>query len=132
MRARERRGDALLAVGRPDAAVTDLQHLVAEHPLRERLWARLVTALYAADRQAEALDALRRCADLLREELGIDPGPELRDLERAVLNQDPTTARPHPAPPHAGDARAVPACRSPRDSSDGGPSSPICRRSPGR
>ena len=98
VRARERRCDALLAVGRPDAAVTDLQHLVAEHPLRERLWARLVTALYAADRQAEALDALRRCAELLREELGIDPGPELRDLEQAVLRQDPKLLEPHPAP----------------------------------
>ena len=89
VRARERRCDALLGIGRADAAVTDLQHLVAEHPLRERLWARLVTALYAADRQAEALEALRRCGELLREELGIDPGPELRDLERAVLRQDP-------------------------------------------
>ncbi|NEK58947.1 AAA family ATPase [Geodermatophilus sabuli] len=89
VRARERRCDALLAMGRADAAVTDLQHLVAEHPLRERLWARLVTALYAADRQADALDALRRCTELLRDELGIDPGPELRGLERAVLRQDP-------------------------------------------
>ena len=60
VRARERRCDALLALGRPEAAVPDLQHLVAEHPLRERLWARLVTALYAADRQADALDACRR------------------------------------------------------------------------
>jgi DNA-binding SARP family transcriptional activator len=98
VRARERRGDALLAVGRADAAVTDLQRLVAEHPLRERLWARLVTALYAADRQAEALDALRRCADLLRDELGIDPGPELRDLERAVLRQDPKLLERVPRP----------------------------------
>ncbi|TFV87175.1 AfsR/SARP family transcriptional regulator [Blastococcus sp. CT_GayMR16] len=98
VRARERRCDALLAVGRADAAVTDLQHLVAEHPLRERLWARLVTALYAADRQAEALDALRRCAELLRDELGIDPGPELRDLERAVLRQDPTLLDRIPRP----------------------------------
>ena len=89
VRARERRCDALLAGGRPDAAVTDLQRLVAENPLRERLWARLVTALYAADRQAESLDALRRCAELLRDELGIDPGPELRDLEQSVLRQDP-------------------------------------------
>jgi DNA-binding SARP family transcriptional activator len=98
VRARERRCDALLAVGRADAAVTDLQHLVAEHPLRERLWARLVTALYAADRQAEALDALRRCAELLRDELGIDPGPELRDLERAVLRQDPKLLERLPRP----------------------------------
>ena len=89
VRARERRCDALLAVGRPDAAVTDLQHLVAENPLRERLWARLVTALYGADRQADALEAVRRCTELLRDELGIDPGPELRDLQQAVLRQDP-------------------------------------------
>ncbi|TQN38152.1 transcriptional regulator [Blastococcus colisei] len=98
VRARERRCDALLAAGRAEAAVTDLQHLVAEHPLRERLWARLVTALYAADRQAEALDALRRCAELLRDELGIDPGPELRDLERAVLRQDPALLERVPRP----------------------------------
>lgn len=111
VRARERRCDALLALGRPDAAVTDLQHLVAENPLRERLWARLVTALYAADRQAEALDALRRCADLLRDELGIDPGPELRDLERAVLRQDPklTERLPRPVLPVALPPVPVPA-----------------------
>jgi DNA-binding SARP family transcriptional activator len=98
IRARERRCDALLAVGRADAAVTDLQHLVAGHPLRERLWARLITALYAADRQAEALDACRRCSELLRDELGIDPGPELRDLEQAVLRQDPTLLQRVPRP----------------------------------
>ncbi|MGY1702099.1 BTAD domain-containing putative transcriptional regulator [Geodermatophilus sp. SYSU D00766] len=98
VRARERRCDALLAAGRADAAVSDLQRLVAEHPLRERLWARLVTALYSADRQADALDALRRCTELLREELGIDPGPELRELERRVLRQDPALARRPPRP----------------------------------
>jgi DNA-binding SARP family transcriptional activator len=98
VRARERRCDALIAVGRPEGAVADLEHLVGEHPLRERLWARLVTALYAADRQADALDAYRRCAELLRGELGIDPGPELRDLERAVLRQDPTLLDRLPRP----------------------------------
>ena len=115
VRARERRCDALLALGRPEAAVEDLQRLVAEHPLRERLWARLVTALYLADRQADALEACRRCTELLREELGIDPGPEIRDLERAVLDQDPRlqqrlprpslpapVAAPGPAPPSSG------------------------------
>jgi DNA-binding SARP family transcriptional activator len=115
VRARERRCDALLAVGRADAAVSDLQRLVAEHPLRERLWARLVTALYAADRQADALDACRRCADLLRDELGIDPGPELRDLEQAVLRQDPKLLErlprpslPPPAPVSGHPARIAP------------------------
>jgi DNA-binding SARP family transcriptional activator len=115
VRARERRCDALLALGRPEAAVADLQRLVAEHPLRERLWARLVTALYLADRQADALDACRRCTELLREELGIDPGPEIRDLERAVLDQDPRLQQrlPRPAlpppPPTAPVAPARPA-----------------------
>ncbi|MGY1605342.1 BTAD domain-containing putative transcriptional regulator [Geodermatophilus sp. SYSU D00815] len=98
VRARERRCDALLALGRADAAVSDLQDLVAENPLRERLWARLVTALYAADRQAEALEAVRRCTELLRDELGIDPGPELRDLEQAVLRQDPKLLERLPRP----------------------------------
>jgi DNA-binding SARP family transcriptional activator len=58
----------------------------------------LVTALYSADRQADALDALRRCTELLRDELGIDPGPELRELERRVLRQDPALARRAPRP----------------------------------
>jgi DNA-binding SARP family transcriptional activator len=98
VRARERRCDALLGLGRAEAAVTDLQRLVAENPLRERLWARLVTALYVADRQAEALEACRRCAELLRDELGIDPGPELRDLEQAVLRQDPKLTERLPRP----------------------------------
>ncbi|WP_158548591.1 AfsR/SARP family transcriptional regulator [Blastococcus sp. TF02A-26] len=115
VRARERRCEALLDAGRPEAAVPDLQRLVAEHPLRERLWARLVTALYAADRQADALDALRRCATLLRDELGIDPGPELRELERAVLRQDPAlrrepaVSRPRPPAPPAPPVPAAPA-----------------------
>ncbi|WP_166521297.1 BTAD domain-containing putative transcriptional regulator [Modestobacter roseus] len=98
VRARERRCDALVAVGRPEAAVADLQQLVADHPLRERLWARLVAALYLADRQADALAAVRRCAGLLRAELGIDPGPELRDLERAVLRHDPALQSRVPRP----------------------------------
>jgi DNA-binding SARP family transcriptional activator len=110
VRAQERRCDALLALGRPEAAVSDLQRLVAENPLRERLWARLVTALYQADRQAEALDACRRCTELLREELGIDPGPELRDLERAVLTQDPRLLQrlPHPELPSPAAAGPAP------------------------
>ncbi len=113
VRARERRCDALLAAGRPEAAVPDLQRLVAEHPLRERLWARLVTALYAADRQADALDALRRCAELLRDELGIDPGPELRDLEQAVLRQDPKLTERVPRPRLATLPAPAPAAAAP-------------------
>jgi hypothetical protein len=81
--------------GTPTAAVSALEALVAEHPLRERLWARLVEALWAAGRQADALEACRTCARMLADELGIDPGPELRALEQAVLRQElPAAVRP--------------------------------------
>ena len=92
--AREHLATARLRAGRPDAAVADLERLVAEQPLRERVWARLVEALYASGRQADALAACRTCARTLRDELGIDPGPELRELEAAVLRQDPSLGRP--------------------------------------
>ncbi|GGC18355.1 BTAD domain-containing putative transcriptional regulator [Cellulomonas carbonis] len=100
LQARELLATVRLRLGRPDAAVVDLERLVVEHPLRERVWARLVEALYAAHRQADALEACRTAARLLRDELGIDPGPELRALEEAVLRQDPDLLHA-PAPPAA-------------------------------
>ncbi|MBM2615954.1 AAA family ATPase [Actinoplanes sp. LDG1-06] len=102
--ARQRRAVAWAAVGRTAEAVTELERLVAEQPLRESLWAALIEALYAAGRQADALDAYRRCARLLADELGIDPSPALRSLEQAVLRQDPALG-PHPrhAPPGRSD-----------------------------
>src|SRR5215510_5139907 len=73
----------------------ELEQLVAEHPVRERLWRLLVLALYRAERQADALAAYRRARQILAEELGIEPGPELRQLEEAVLRHEvppPATA----------------------------------------
>lgn len=84
----ERRLEADLAIGRHAEVVTELESLVVTHPLREHLWALLMRALYGAGRQADSLDAFRRCRDVLVEELGIEPGPELRELEQAVLRQD--------------------------------------------
>ena len=69
--------------------VAELEALVEEHPLREGLWATLITALYRAGRQADALAAYRRVRRLLDDELGVEPGPRLRTLERQVLRQSP-------------------------------------------
>ena len=76
------RGECALAVG-------ELQRLVALHPFRERCWRLLALALYRTGRQGDALAALQRARSYLAEELGIDPGVELRELEVAVLRQDP-------------------------------------------
>src|SRR5262245_45054063 len=85
----ELRIDADLALGRHDQLVGELEALVAEQPLRERLRAYLMTALYRCGRQAEALDAYRDARSALVEELGIEPSTELQALERAMLQQDP-------------------------------------------
>jgi predicted ATPase/DNA-binding SARP family transcriptional activator len=88
----EQRAELLGLLGRHAEAVAWLQPLVAEHPLRERLWALLVTALYRDGRQADALRAYGAARRHLVDELGIEPGPALRDVERAVLAQDPALA----------------------------------------
>ncbi|WP_187414717.1 BTAD domain-containing putative transcriptional regulator [Nonomuraea sp. PA05] len=95
----ERRIDADLQAGEHAALTAELRALTAEHPLRERFWAQLMTALYRGGRQAEALGAYRTISRLLRDELGIDPNTELRWLHRAVLTQErlvPRAARPTP------------------------------------
>ena len=85
----EDRIEADLLLGRHRLLVGELESLVARHPLRERLWAALMVALYRADRQADALRAYQRARDVLVEELGLEPGVELRRLEVAVLAGDP-------------------------------------------
>ncbi|MFF0309902.1 BTAD domain-containing putative transcriptional regulator [Streptosporangium sp. NPDC004379] len=99
---------AELETGRPDRLIGELTELVAHHPLHEGLRGHLMTALYRAGRQSDALAEFRRGAAALADELGIDPGPELRRLQEAILRADPALARRSrlavPAPP-AGPAR---------------------------
>jgi len=86
----ELRIDADLALGRHDELVGELEALVAEHPLRERLPRCLMTALYRSGRQAEALDVYRKARRALVDGLGIEPSAALHELERAILRQDPS------------------------------------------
>jgi YVTN family beta-propeller protein len=103
--------DAELALGRHAQIVGEVEALAALHPYQERLHAQLMLALYRSGRQADALEAYRRLRSRLDEELGLQPGQELRDLEAAILRQDesldvraasgapPTSARDAPAAP---------------------------------
>lgn len=84
----EDRADALLAAGRAAEVVGELEAAVGDAPLRERRWGQLMLALYRAGRQGEALGAYQRARTLLADELGVDPGPELRRLEAAIVAQD--------------------------------------------
>ncbi len=86
----ELRIDADLALGRHDELVGELEALVADQPLRERLRGDLMTALYRSGRQAGALEAYEETRRTLVDELGIEPGPALQELERAILRQDPS------------------------------------------
>jgi predicted ATPase/DNA-binding SARP family transcriptional activator len=84
----EGRAEADIERGLAGEVTGELERLVAEYPVRERLWRLLVLALYRAERQADALAAYRRARELLAEELGIEPGEGLRALEQAVLRQE--------------------------------------------
>ncbi|WP_156687475.1 BTAD domain-containing putative transcriptional regulator [Mycobacterium sp. Marseille-P9652] len=90
----EDRADALLATGRAAEIIGELEAAVADAPLRERRWGQLMLALYRAGRQGEALGAYQRARALLADELGVDPGPELRRLEAAIVAQDPSLDGP--------------------------------------
>lgn len=122
--ATEDRIAADLALGRHAATVGELSELVDLHPLREELRAHLAVALYRAGRQAEALRTLADAGRTLREELGIEPGRPLQELESAILAQDPrldappvVAARapaPVPGPPAADGAPTLPASVAPQ------------------
>jgi tetratricopeptide (TPR) repeat protein len=101
----EDRADALLATGRAGEVIGDLEAAVAEAPLRERRWGQLMLALYRAGRQGEALGAYQRARSLLADELGGDPGPELRRLEAAIVAQGCLAGYPCGTTPSIGDAR---------------------------
>ncbi len=88
----EQRIEAELELGRHAQVVPELEALVQANPLRERLCAALMRALYGAGRQAEALDVYRRTRQTFVDELGIEPSPALRELERSILQQDPGLA----------------------------------------
>ena len=94
MAALEDRLEADLALGRHASVVAELEGLVRTHPYRERLIGQLMLALYRSGRQAEALQAYRDARSTLADELGLEPGPDLRDLERRILSHDPTLAAP--------------------------------------
>jgi YVTN family beta-propeller protein len=104
----EARAEAQLALGRHASAAPELESLVQQHPLRERLCGLLMLALYRSGRQAEALEAYRRTRRTLDEQLGIEPGPELRELERKILNQDESLGAPPPSKPAAPGRRRGP------------------------
>ncbi|HEY6888341.1 MAG TPA: BTAD domain-containing putative transcriptional regulator [Solirubrobacter sp.] len=101
--ARESRIEVELALGRHDVLIAELDARTREHPLREKLRAQQMLALYRAGRQEEALAVYRDARSRLVERLGLEPGPQLRELEGAILRQDPALALPRatraPPPP---------------------------------
>src|SRR5439155_23100772 len=110
LEALEDRIQAELDAGATTRVVPELEELVSAHALRDRPRELLMLALYRAGRQADALDLYRRTRELFVEELGIEPGPALQELEQAVLRQDPTLRSQ--APPR--ETPAAPAPTRPR------------------
>ncbi|QKG26263.1 BTAD domain-containing putative transcriptional regulator [Actinomadura verrucosospora] len=94
----EHRAEAMLGLGAAAEAVPDLEAHAAANPLREEAWRLLALALYRSGRQGDALAALRRARTALAEELGVDPGPALRDLEAGILAHAPDLAGAAPPP----------------------------------
>jgi serine/threonine protein kinase/WD40 repeat protein len=90
LQANEEKVSAQLALGGHADVIGELNSLTAAHPLRERLWALLMLALYRSVRQADALDAYQRAREVLADELGIDPTPELQELQDRILRHEPS------------------------------------------
>jgi DNA-binding SARP family transcriptional activator/tetratricopeptide (TPR) repeat protein len=116
----EERLEVELRLGRHTQVVGELEAMVGEHPLRERLCRQLMLALYRSGRRAEALAVYRSTRQVLVEELGLEPGPVLQELERAILLADPAL---EPALPAVAEARDRPAslpgpCQLPPDIDD--------------
>lgn len=106
----EDRAVAALELGHHATLAGELEALTTAYPLRERLWGLRAIALTRSGRQAEALEALRTVREVLDDELGLEPGPQLRELQSAVLRQDPALDwRPTSAPTAAPTAPTTPA-----------------------
>jgi DNA-binding SARP family transcriptional activator/predicted ATPase len=112
--AMELRNDAALASGAMAGLASGLEELVEEHPLRERFWEQFIVALYRAGRQHDALAAYQRVRQVLIDELGLEPGPALRNLEQAVLNHDPVLNRGAGRGDGGGDTAVAPGPRPPK------------------
>jgi predicted ATPase/DNA-binding SARP family transcriptional activator len=115
--AQELRAELLLATGGHTQVCAELGTLARDNPERERLWAMLMTALYRCGRQSDALRCFQEARAQLVEHLGIEPGPELRELEQAILRQDPMldwpprSGPPTPQIPQTAQTESVPATR---------------------
>src|SRR5207344_762128 len=94
-----------LALGEHRELVPALGSALADNPFRERLWGQLMLALYRSGRQADALETFQEARRVLGDELGLEPGPELRRLQEAILGQDPAIA-PVAAVPRRGNLPA--------------------------
>ena len=110
----EERIEADLALGRHGRLVSELEELVAREPLRERPRAQLMLALYRSGRQADALELYRKTRETLSEELGIEPSLELQELERKMLQHDPSLERARAPVRPAEDGEPVPFARRPQ------------------
>ena len=97
----EEQSEALLRLGRHEAVVAELRELAVAHPLRERMQEQLILALYRCGRQTEALDLYTAFRLRLRDQLGLEPGPQLRHLQQRILAHDPALAAPAESEQHA-------------------------------